>query len=81
MLIKFGGIIPAAAELYLYVWQMEKYQKDIADQIDSMPIEQARVKIASGLFGGIGSLAHAFAAAENEALGVKLSCELILGKT
>lgn len=40
---------------------MEKYQKDIADQIDSMPIEQARVKIASGLFGGIGSPAHAFA--------------------
>jgi len=40
---------------------MEKYQKDIADQIDSMPIEQARVKIASGLFGGIDSPAHAFA--------------------
>ena len=40
---------------------MEKYQKDIADQIDSMTIEQARVEIASGLFGGIGSPAHAFA--------------------
>ncbi len=40
---------------------MEKYQKDIADQIDSIPIEQARVKIASGFFGGIGSPAHAFA--------------------
>lgn len=40
---------------------MKKYQKDIADQIDSMPIEQARVKIASGLFGDIGSPAHAFA--------------------
>jgi hypothetical protein len=40
---------------------MEKYQRDIADQIDSMPIEQARIKIASGDFGGIGSLAHAFA--------------------
>ena len=40
---------------------MEKYQKDIADQIDSMSIKQARIKIASGLFGGIGSPAHAFA--------------------
>ena len=40
---------------------MEKYQKEIADQIDSMSIEQARMKIASGYFGGIGSLAHAFA--------------------
>lgn len=40
---------------------MEKYQKDIADQIDSMPIEQARVEIASGFFGSIGSPAHAFA--------------------
>jgi hypothetical protein len=40
---------------------MKKFQKDIADQIDSMPIEQARVKIASGFFGDIGSPAHAFA--------------------
>lgn len=40
---------------------MEKYQSDIAEQIDSMPIEQARIKIASGDFGGIGSPAHAFA--------------------
>ena len=40
---------------------MEKYQKDIADQIDSMSVKQARIKIASGLFGGIGSPAHAFA--------------------
>ena len=41
---------------------MQKYQKDIADQIDSMSIKQARIKIASGLFGTIGSPAHAFAA-------------------
>lgn len=41
---------------------MEKYQQEIADQIDSMTIEQARMKVAAGLFGGIGSLAHAFAA-------------------
>jgi hypothetical protein len=40
---------------------MEKHQKDIADQIDSMSIEQARIKIASGLFGSVGSPAHAFA--------------------
>ena len=40
---------------------MQKYQKDIADQIDSMPIEQARVKIASGFFGDIGSQSYAFA--------------------
>lgn len=41
---------------------MEKYKKEIADKIDSMPIEQARIEIASGSFGGIGSPAHAFAA-------------------
>lgn len=40
---------------------MEKYQREIAEQIDSMPIEQARIKIASGDFGGIGSPAYAFA--------------------
>jgi len=40
---------------------MKKYQKGIADQIDSMPIEQARIKIASGFFGDIGSPAHIFA--------------------
>jgi hypothetical protein len=41
--------------------EMEGYRKNIADQIDSMTIEQARIKIASGSFGGIGSPAHAFA--------------------
>ncbi|HOI73005.1 MAG TPA: hypothetical protein PLO63_02550 [Syntrophales bacterium] len=40
---------------------MHNYQKDIADQIDLMPIDQARMMIASGRFGSIGSPAHAFA--------------------
>ena len=40
---------------------MKGYEKEIADQIDSMPIAQARMKIASGTFGGIGSPAHSFA--------------------
>ncbi len=40
---------------------MEKNQQYIADQIDSMPIEQARIKTASGNFGDIGSRSHTFA--------------------
>ncbi|MBU1184227.1 MAG: hypothetical protein KJ663_03525 [Proteobacteria bacterium] len=40
---------------------MDKNKKYIADQIDSMPIDQARLKIASGFFGDIGSPSHAFA--------------------
>jgi len=40
---------------------MKNYQKDIAEQIDSMPVKEARMKIASGDFGDIGSPKHAFA--------------------
>ncbi len=40
---------------------MRRNEKDIADRIDAMSIEQARVKIASGTFGDIGSPNHKFA--------------------
>lgn len=40
---------------------MRAYQKGIADRIDAMPVEKARLEIASGVFGDIGSPNHAFA--------------------
>ncbi len=40
---------------------MRKHEKDIADRIDTMSIEKARLEIASGVFGDIGSPNHIFA--------------------
>lgn len=40
---------------------MRRHEKEIADRIDAMPVEQARLEIASGAFGDIGSPNHAFA--------------------
>ncbi len=40
---------------------MRRNEKDIADRIDAMSIEQARIEIASGTFGDIGSPNHKFA--------------------
>lgn len=40
---------------------MQKYQKEMADRIDAMTIKEARIAIASGGFGDIGSQNHAFA--------------------
>jgi len=40
---------------------MKKYQQEMADRIDAMSIEQARLSIASGAFGDVGSPNHAFA--------------------
>lgn len=40
---------------------MQRYQKEMADRIDAMTTEQARLAIASGVFGDIGSPNHAFA--------------------
>src|SRR4030043_1227747 len=42
---------------------MENHQREMAEKIDSMSIEQARIKIASGDFGGIGSPAYERASA------------------
>jgi len=40
---------------------MRRHEKDIADRIDAMSIEQARLEIASGAFGDIESPNHTFA--------------------
>ena len=40
---------------------MRRHERDIADRIDAMSIEQARLEIASGGFGDIGSPNHIFA--------------------
>ena len=40
---------------------MRRNEKDIAERIDSMSIEKARIEIASGIFGDIGSPNHRFA--------------------
>jgi len=40
---------------------MRRHEKEIADRIDAMSVKQARLEIASGAFGDIGSPNHAFA--------------------
>ncbi|MDD5009462.1 MAG: hypothetical protein PHC68_13820 [Syntrophorhabdaceae bacterium] len=40
---------------------MKRYQKEMSDRIDAMSVEQARLALASGVFGDIGSPNHAFA--------------------
>ena len=40
---------------------MKRYEKEMADRIDAMSVEQARREIASGSFGAIGSPNHRFA--------------------
>ena len=40
---------------------MRRHEKDIADRIDVMSIEQAHLEIASGAFGDIGYPNHTFA--------------------
>ncbi len=40
---------------------MNRSQRDMVDRIEAMPIPQARLEIASGAFGDIGSPNHAFA--------------------
>ena len=40
---------------------MNNRQKEIVDRLEAMPIDQARLEIASGSFGDIGSPNHAFA--------------------
>ena len=40
---------------------MKRHEEDIVDRIDAMSIEQARIEIASGTFGDIGSPNHKFA--------------------
>jgi hypothetical protein len=40
---------------------MNNYQKEIVKRLETMPIETARLEIASGAFGDIGSPNHAFA--------------------
>jgi hypothetical protein len=42
---------------------MNNYQKEIVNRLETMPIETARLEIASGAFGDVGSPNHAFASA------------------
>jgi hypothetical protein len=41
---------------------MRRHEKEMADRLDAMSVEQARREIASGAFGDIGSPNHTFAA-------------------
>ena len=54
---------------------MRKNEKDIANRLDAMPIEQARIEIASGTFGDIGSPKHRFAESWLSAMEKNLKAE------